>query len=105
MKPHNRISIKKLDKINRKNHIKYLRKEFIDNKKYILELDPQKYFLNEDEDFNNFGNIGNIKLKKDINNNFKIVVSDTQIYKQAGNSIVVNVLEELIKTINLFVPH
>lgn len=30
---------------------------------------------------------------------FKIVVSDTQMYKQAGNSIVVNVLSEILKEI------
>ena len=33
---------------------------------------------------------------------FKIVVSDTQAYKQAGNSIVVNVLAEIIKRLPLF---
>jgi len=32
--------------------------------------------------------------------NFKIVVSDTRMYQQAGNSIVVNVLMEIIKNIN-----
>ena len=31
---------------------------------------------------------------------FKIVVSDSQVYKQAGNSIVVNVLESIFKNIN-----
>ena len=31
---------------------------------------------------------------------FKIVVSDTQMYRQAGNSIVVNVLMSILKQIN-----
>jgi DNA (cytosine-5)-methyltransferase 1 len=31
---------------------------------------------------------------------FKIVVSDTRMYQQAGNSIVVNVIMEIIKNIN-----
>jgi DNA (cytosine-5)-methyltransferase 1 len=31
--------------------------------------------------------------------NFKIVISDTQMYRQAGNSIVVNVLGALLKEI------
>lgn len=34
-----------------------------------------------------------------FSDDFKIVVSDTQIYRQAGNSIVVNVLEYIIKEI------
>ena len=34
-----------------------------------------------------------------FDDNFKIVVSDTQAYKQAGNSIVVNVLEKLLEQI------
>jgi len=33
---------------------------------------------------------------------FKIIVSDTQAYKQAGNSIVVNVLAEILKRLPLF---
>lgn len=33
--------------------------------------------------------------------NFKIVVSDTQMYKQAGNSMVVDVIMHLIKSLNL----
>ena len=32
---------------------------------------------------------------------FKIIVSDTQAYKQAGNSIVVNVLMAIIKNMKL----
>jgi DNA (cytosine-5)-methyltransferase 1 len=32
---------------------------------------------------------------------FKIVVSDTEAYKQAGNSIVVNVLMALLKQIDI----
>lgn len=32
---------------------------------------------------------------------FKIVVSDTQMYRQAGNSIVVNVLSSILKSINI----
>jgi len=35
-----------------------------------------------------------------FSDNFKIVVSDTRMYQQAGNSIVVNVLMEIIKNIN-----
>ena len=35
-----------------------------------------------------------------FSDNFKIVVSDTRMYQQAGNSIVVNVLIEIIKNIN-----
>ena len=35
-----------------------------------------------------------------FSDNFKIAVSDTRMYQQAGNSIVVNVLMELIKNIN-----
>ena len=34
-----------------------------------------------------------------FDDSFKIVVSDTQMYKQAGNSIVVNVLSEILKEI------
>ena len=34
-----------------------------------------------------------------FSDNFKIVVSDTRMYQQAGNSIVVNVLMEIIKNI------
>lgn len=34
-----------------------------------------------------------------FSDDFKIVVSDTQIYRQAGNSVVVNVLEYIIKEI------
>ena len=34
---------------------------------------------------------------------FKIVVSDTQAYRQAGNSIVVDVLMNIVKQINLAV--
>lgn len=34
-----------------------------------------------------------------FDDSFKIVVSDTQLYKQAGNSIVVNVLAEILKQI------
>lgn len=37
----------------------------------------------------------------DFPENFKWTVSDTQAYKQAGNSIVVNVLSEIIKKLNL----
>jgi DNA (cytosine-5)-methyltransferase 1 len=38
-----------------------------------------------------------------FSDNFKIVVSDTRMYQQAGNSIVVNVLMEIIKNIkNLY---
>ena len=36
-----------------------------------------------------------------FSDNFKIVVSDTRMYQQAGNSIVVNVLMEIIKNINI----
>jgi DNA (cytosine-5)-methyltransferase 1 len=35
-----------------------------------------------------------------FSDNFKIVVSDTRMYQQAGNSIVVNVLMEIIKNIH-----
>ena len=35
-----------------------------------------------------------------FSDNFKIVVSDTRMYQQAGNSIVVNVLMEIIKNIS-----
>jgi DNA (cytosine-5)-methyltransferase 1 len=35
-----------------------------------------------------------------FSDNFKIVVSDTRMYQQAGNSIVVNILMEIIKNIN-----
>ena len=35
-----------------------------------------------------------------FSDNFKIIVSDTRMYQQAGNSIVVNVLMEIIKNIN-----
>jgi len=35
-----------------------------------------------------------------FSDNFKIVVSDTRMYQQAGNSIVVNILIEIIKNIN-----
>lgn len=35
---------------------------------------------------------------------FKIVVSDTQMYQQAGNSIVVDVLIAILESIKLFVP-
>jgi DNA (cytosine-5)-methyltransferase 1 len=31
--------------------------------------------------------------------NFKIVVNNTQVYRQAGNSIVVNVLENIMRQI------
>lgn len=34
-----------------------------------------------------------------FSDNFRIVVSDTQVYKQAGNSIVVNVLINILKSI------
>ena len=34
-----------------------------------------------------------------FSDNFKIVVPNVQAYRQAGNSIVVNVLEEIIKQI------
>ena len=34
-----------------------------------------------------------------FDDDFNIVVSDSQAYKQAGNSIVVNVLEGIIKQI------
>ena len=34
-----------------------------------------------------------------FSDNFKIVVSDTHIYRQSGNSIVVNVLESIVKEI------
>ena len=37
----------------------------------------------------------------DFNENFKWNVSDTQAYKQAGNSIVVGVLEQIISKLNL----
>lgn len=37
----------------------------------------------------------------DFDENFKWTVSDSQAYKQAGNSIVVNVLCEIIKKLNL----
>ncbi len=37
----------------------------------------------------------------DFNKNFKWQVSDTQAYKQAGNSIVVACLVEIIKKLNL----
>jgi DNA (cytosine-5)-methyltransferase 1 len=33
--------------------------------------------------------------------NFKIVVSDTQMYRQAGNSIVVDVLIAIIKQMDI----
>jgi DNA (cytosine-5)-methyltransferase 1 len=33
--------------------------------------------------------------------NFKIVVSDTQMYKQAGNSMVVDVIMHLLKSLDL----
>ncbi len=36
-----------------------------------------------------------------FSDNFKIVVSDTQMYKQAGNSMVVDVIMHLIKSINI----
>jgi DNA (cytosine-5)-methyltransferase 1 len=35
-----------------------------------------------------------------FSDNFKIVVSDTRMYQQAGNSIVVNILMEIIRNIN-----
>ena len=35
----------------------------------------------------------------DFDDSFKIVVSDTQMYKQAGNSIVVNVLMAILQNI------
>lgn len=35
-----------------------------------------------------------------FDDDFKIVVSDTQAYKQAGNSIVVNVLEAIFGSID-----
>jgi DNA (cytosine-5)-methyltransferase 1 len=35
-----------------------------------------------------------------FSDNFKIIVSDTRMYQQAGNSIVVNILIEIIKNIN-----
>jgi DNA (cytosine-5)-methyltransferase 1 len=35
-----------------------------------------------------------------FSDNFKIIVSDTRMYQQAGNSIVVNVLMEIIKNIH-----
>ena len=34
-----------------------------------------------------------------FDDNFKIVVSDTQMYRQAGNSIVVDVLMDLVNNI------
>lgn len=37
-----------------------------------------------------------------FSDNFKQVVSDTQMYKQCGNSIVVNILEEIIKNIRIY---
>lgn len=37
-----------------------------------------------------------------FSDNFKITVSDTRMYQQAGNSIVVNILMEIIKNINGF---
>jgi len=39
-----------------------------------------------------------------FSDNFKIVVSDTRMYQQAGNSIVVNVLMEIIKNIEHLPP-
>ena len=36
-----------------------------------------------------------------FSDNFKIVVSDTQMYKQAGNSMVVDVIMHLIKSVNI----
>ena len=36
-----------------------------------------------------------------FSDNFKIVVSDTQMYKQAGNSMVVDVIMHLINSINI----
>ena len=36
-----------------------------------------------------------------FNDDFKIVVSDTESYKQAGNSIVVNVLMAILKQIDI----
>ena len=35
-----------------------------------------------------------------FDDDFKIVVSDTQMYRQAGNSIVVNVLEAIFSRID-----
>jgi DNA (cytosine-5)-methyltransferase 1 len=35
-----------------------------------------------------------------FSDNFKIIVSDTRMYQQAGNSIVVNILIEILKNIN-----
>lgn len=37
----------------------------------------------------------------DFHDTYKIVVSDSQAYKQAGNSIVVNVLASVISGLNL----
>ena len=36
-----------------------------------------------------------------FDDSFKIVVSDTQMYRQAGNSIVVNVLMNVLKSMNI----
>ena len=35
-----------------------------------------------------------------FSDNFKIVVSDTRMYQQAGNSIIVNIFIEIIKQID-----
>ena len=42
-----------------------------------------------------------LKLGQIIKNRFRIVVSDTQMYKQAGNAIVVDVLINLLRAINI----
>ena len=54
------------------------------NKNYIRRLTPRECFR-----------------LMDFPNTFKWSVSDTQAYKQAGNSIVVNVLAEIIKKLKL----
>ena len=41
------------------------------------------------------------KFQVDIDDNFKIVVSDTAMYQQAGNSIVVDVLIAILKQIDI----
>lgn len=84
---------------------------FIDNQpeKYAIEYIEGKYQMKKESIDNidiRFGRFRKLTPRECLRlmgftNSFKIVVPDTEIYKQAGNSIIVDVLMAIIKQIDI----
>lgn len=84
---------------------------FIDNQpeKYAIEYIEGKYQMKKESIDNidvRFGRFRKLTPRECLRlmgftDSFKIVVPDTEIYKQAGNSIIVDVLMAIIKQIDI----